>query len=47
MVGIFVQCVTRQRDINRPANSRSQRGMMTSVAPPYMAACITDTMPVI
>jgi hypothetical protein len=33
MVGMLVQCVTRQREISRPASSRSQRGMMTSVAP--------------
>ena len=46
MVGMLVQCVTRQREISRPASSRSQRGMMTSVAPPYMAACMTDTIPV-
>ena len=46
MVGIFVQCVTRQREMRWPASSLSQRGMMTSVAPPYMAACMTDTMPV-
>ena len=46
MVGMLVQCVTFQREIKRPASSRSQRGMMTSVAPPRMLACMTLTMPV-
>ena len=46
MVGILVQLVTFQREIMRPASSRSQRGMMTSVAPSRIPACITLTMPV-
>ena len=46
MVGMLVQPVTFQREIMRPASSRSQRGMMTSVAPSRMPACITLTMPV-
>ena len=33
MVGMLAQCVMRQREINRPARSRSQRGMMTMAAP--------------
>ncbi len=47
MVGILVQEVTFQREIKRPARSRSQRGMMTSVPPLKMVACIMLTMPVI
>ena len=33
MVGMLVQVVTFQREIRRPARSRSQRGIITSVAP--------------
>ena len=33
MVGMLVQWVTCQREISRPANSRSQRGINTSVPP--------------
>jgi hypothetical protein len=33
MVGMLLQCVTRQAEICRPASSRSQRGMITRVAP--------------
>ena len=46
MVGMLVQCVTRQDEIRRPASSRSQRGIRISVALPRMLVCIRLTMPV-
>ncbi len=46
MVGMLVQLVTLRREISRPATSRSQRGMMTSVPAPTIVVCITLTMPV-
>ena len=36
----------RQREIRRPASSRSQRGMTTMVEPAYTAACMMATRPV-
>ena len=33
MVGMLVQALTCQREINRPASSRSQRGITTWVEP--------------
>ena len=46
MVGMLVQLETFQREIRRPATSRSQRGMMTSVAAARIAVCIMLTTPV-
>ena len=46
MVGMLVKLVTFQREIRRPASSRSQRGIRIMVAPAYTEACITATMPV-
>ena len=46
MVGMLVQWVTRHLEIKCPATSRSQRGMMTKLAPNKMLVCITLTMPV-
>ncbi len=46
MVGMLVQLVTLRREIRRPAISRSQRGMMTSVPAIRMVVCIMLTTPV-
>ena len=46
MVGMLVQAVTFQREMSRPATSRSQRGMMISVAAARIAVCIMLTTPV-
>ncbi|MCY1213601.1 hypothetical protein D3C87_960030 [compost metagenome] len=46
MVGMLVQLVTFQREMSRPATSRSQRGMMTSVAAARIEVCIMLTTPV-
>jgi hypothetical protein len=43
---MLVQLVMRRTEIRRPATSRSQRGMTTSVPPAQMAVCIMLTMPV-
>ena len=46
MVGMLVQLVILRREIRRPATSRSQRGMMTSVPATRMVVCIMLTTPV-
>ena len=43
IVGMQVQCVTRWREMMRPASSRSQRGRMTTVLP-VKAGAITPYM---
>ena len=39
-----VQCVTRWREMRRPASSRSQRGMTTSVAAPDPLRAVGDRL---
>ena len=46
MVVIADQSVTRARSICRPAQSRSQRDITTSVAPVWIGAFMPDCMPV-
>jgi hypothetical protein len=46
IVGMQVQWLTRWRLISRPASSRSQRGMMTTVLPASTGEITPYSMPV-